>query len=151
MLFFGIKNLWFRLGIFLVLTILMMFFIWKRYENFFVTDPYDPNLVGTARYGHNGESDFQTFAVMALIEFGILLAVLLSYSFNRFYFIRVLILQGLFGVWFFLIAIAGMHAGGVHAIHTIWLLAVNIILFVLLVLSVIAEIVGRKKYKPQLV
>lgn len=145
MLFFGIKNIWFRLGIFLVLTILTAFFIYKMHQNYYVTDPYNPALTGTAVYGHNGDGAFAGGLQFILIEYFILLIVLLTYSFSRLYFIRTIILQIVFGCWFCLMAVAGMHGGGVHAIHVLWLLAVNVIIFILMCLSIVAEVVGNNK------
>jgi hypothetical protein len=56
-------------------------------------------------------------------------------------------LSALFGGWMLLMAMAGMHAGEVHMIHVVWLLAVNVILFVLFALSLAAEIIGRRKIR----
>lgn len=147
MLFFGIKNSWFRLGVFFVLTILTAFFVWKMHENFYFTDPYNPNLEGTAAYGHNGADAFQSGLRFILIEYFVLLIVLVPFSFSRFYWLRPLILNAVFGGWMMLMAVAGMHGGGVHAIHVVWLLAVNIILFVLFAASLAADISGRKKMR----
>lgn len=145
MLFFGIKNIWFRLGVFLILTIVTAFFIYKMHENYYVTDPYNPALTGTEVYGHNGNGAFEDGLQFILIEYFILLCVLLIYSFSRLYFIRTIILQIAFGFWFCLMAVAGMHGGGVHGIHTLWLLAINVIIFVLMCLSIAAEVVGNRK------
>lgn len=145
MLFFGIKNLWFRLGIFVVLTIPTLFFIWKIYENFYLIDPYNPGLTGTKAYGHNSENSFDSGLIFMLIEYGILLVSLIPYSFHKLYFLRLLILQNILVGWFFLMALASMHGGGVQGIRLIWLLAINAIIFGLLILSIAAEIVGRRK------
>lgn len=128
--------------IFAALSGLFLFLI---YRNYFITDPFDPNLTGTARYGHNGEGDFRQYAVMILIEFFILMAVLLPLSFSRFYWLRLIILLPLFGGWFLLMAIAGMHGGGVHAVHTLYLLAINAVIFILLAVTIIAEIINNRK------
>lgn len=145
MLFFGIKNIWFRIGVFLVPFVWSVLFVYLIYQDFFVADPFNPELSGTIRYGHNGAGDFQRHAGLLLIEFLVLTVVLLPFSFNRFYWVRLLILQAAFGCWLFMLAIAGMHAGGVHALHAVYLLGVNFIIFVLLVATVIAEIVNRRK------
>ena len=119
------------------------------YQNYFVTDPFNPSLTGTARYGHNGEGSFNDYAVMIAVEFCILAATLLPFSFSRFYWIRPLILQPFFGAWFLMMALAGMHAGGVHLIHMLYLLGINVIIFILLIASLIAELVGRKNQTLQ--
>jgi len=145
MLFFGIKNIWFKVGVFLVLSLWSGLFVYLIHRNYFVTDPFNPELTGTSRYGHNGEGDFRQYAVIISIEFLILAFVLLPFSFSRFYWIRPLILQSAFGFWFFMMAVAGMHGGGVHALHTLYLLGINVIIFVLFIASVIAEIVNYRK------
>ena len=68
MLFFGIKNVWFRIGIFLILSAWMLLFISMMYQSYYVTDPYNPELIGTRAYGHNGEGNFKTFSIIVLIE-----------------------------------------------------------------------------------
>lgn len=145
MLFFGIKNLLFKLGIFFIFAAWSALFVALIYRNYFISDPFNPNLEGTERYGHNGAGDFQQYAVMILIEFLVLAAVLLPYSFRRFYWVRLLILQPLFGGWFLLMAVAGMHGGGVHALHTLYLLGINAIIFILLVATIVAEIINSRK------
>lgn len=145
MLFFGIKNLWFKLGVFSMLAAWSGLFVVLIYRNFFITDPFNPNLQGTERYGHNSAGDFQQYAVMIFIEFLILAAVLLPFSFSRFYWVRLLILQPLLAGWFLLMAVAGMHGGGVHALHTLYLLGVNALIFILLVAAIVAEIVNNRK------
>jgi hypothetical protein len=143
MLFFGIKNLWFRLGVFLVLTIWTALLIGLMYRNYFVFDPFNPELTGTAAYGHNGEDAFKSYAVLTLIEYLVLLAVFLPYSFSRYYWIRPLLMQFFFGFWFFVMAITGMHGGGVHGLHALWLLGINGIISILLVATIVAEAAGR--------
>ena len=145
MLFFGIKNSWFKSIIFSILAFWSGLFAYLFYRNFFITDPFNPELTGTGRYGHNGEGDFHQYVVMILIEVFILAAILLPFSFSHLYFIRPLILQAAFGGWFLLMAVAGMHGGGVHALHTLYLLAINAIIFILLVTSIIAEVVNSLK------
>lgn len=145
MLFFGIKNFRFRIGVFLVPALWSVLFVYLMYQNYFVTDPFVAELRGTIRYGHNGEADFQRHAGLVLIEFLVLMFVLLPFSFSRFYWIRLLVLQAGFGGWLFMLAIAGMHAGGVHALHTGYLLGINMLIFVLFVASVFAEITNNRK------
>ncbi len=145
MLFFGIKNLWFRISIFLILSAWALLFVSMMYQSYYVTDPYNPELIGTAAYGHNGAGNFKTFSIIVLIEYLILLAMLLPFSFSRFYWIRFLVLQIIFGGWFFLLILGAMHSGGVYMIHLLAVLGINIIIFILLMASVGAEIVNRNK------
>ena len=145
MLFFGIKNVWFRIGIFLILSAWALLFVSMMHQSYYLTDPYNPELIGTRAYGHNGEGNFKTFSIIVLIEYLILLGVLLPFSFSRFYWIRFLVLQMVFGGWFFLLVLGAMHSGGVYMIHLLAVLGINIIIFILLIASVVAEIVNRNK------
>ena len=145
MLFFGIKNFWFRVGIASLFAVLTAVFIVLMYRNYYIFDPYDPTLTGTARYGHNGEGEFSRYLLMTLIELGVLNIVLLPFSFSRFYWIRCLILLFFFSGWMMLMAVAGMHSGGVNLLHTLWLVIINIMIFVLLVASIVAEYLNRRK------
>ncbi len=145
MFFFGIKNVWFRIGIFLILSAWALLFISMMYESYYVTDPHNPELIGTRAYGHNSEGNFKTFSIIVLIEYLILLAMLLPFSFSRFYWIRFLVLQMAFGGWFFLLVLGAMHSGGVYMIHLLAVLGINIIIFILLMASVVAEIANRNK------
>ncbi len=145
MLFFGIKNVRFKTIVLTVFAALSAVFAFLIYRDYFITDPFNSALTGTEKYGHNSAGDFQQYIVMVLIEFIIIAAVLLPYSFSRFYWIRLLILQLLFVGWMFMTAVAGMHAGGVHALHTLYLLGINAIIFILLIASIVAEINSRRK------
>lgn len=145
MLFFGVKNLWFRIGIFLVLSAWALLFVSMMYRNYFIIDPPDPALTGTARYGRNDEGGFKGFTILLLIEYLVLLAVLLPYAFSRFYWLRVLMLQIICGGWLFLLLLGAMHNSGVYMIHLLAVFGVNIIIFVLLTASIVAEIVNRNK------
>jgi len=145
MLFFGIKNVWFRIGIFLILSAWALLFISMMYQSYYVTDPHNPELIGTKAYGHNSEGNFKTFSIIVLIEYLILLVTLLPFSFSRFYWIRLLVMHMIFGGWFFLLVLGAMHSGGVYMIHLLAILGINIIIFILLIASVVAEIVNRNK------
>lgn len=145
MLFFGIKNVRFKIILLTTFGALSAVFAFLIYRDYFITDPLNLELTGTERYGHNSAGDFQQYILMILIEFVIIAAVLTPYSFSRFYWIRLLLLQFLFGGWMILTAVAGMHAGGVHALHTLYLLGVNAVIFILLAASIAAEISSRRK------
>lgn len=145
MLFFGIKNLWFRIGLLGILAAWTTWAVAAMYRSFYIFDPYDPTLIGTASYGHNHEGAFTRFLTLMLIEFGIIAAVLIPFSFSRFYWIRCLILQFFASGWLMLMAVAGMHGGNVDALHTLWLFGINIMILVLLVASIIAEYLNRRK------
>lgn len=147
MLFFGIKNLWFRFGVFFIFSVWAALAVYWMYRNYYIIDPPNPSLTGTDRYGRNDEGGFQSFSVVVLIEYLILLAVLLPFSFSRFYWMRLLALQMIFGCWFFLLVLGAMHNSGVYMIHLLAVFAVNLIIFMLLAPSIIAEIVNSNKLK----
>ena len=115
------------------------------YQSYYLTDPYNPELIGTRAYRHNGAGNFKTLSIILLIEYMILLATLLPFSFSRFYWIRFLVLQIIFGGWFFLLVLGAMHSGGIYMIHLLAVIGINIIIFILLMASVVAEIVNRNK------
>lgn len=145
MLFFGIKNSSFKIGVLLVASAWALLTLFWIYQNFYVADPYDPSRVGTDAYGHNAAGGFKTFSILVLIEYLVLLAVLLPFSFSRFYWVRLLCSQIVFGGWLFLLALGAMHSGGVYMIHLLAVFVLNVMIFISLVASVVAEIVGRKK------
>lgn len=145
MLFFGIKNLWFRLGIIIIVAAWALAFAFWMYRNFYVVSPYDPTLTGTAVYGRNGADAFNSVGIILLIESAVLLATLLPFSFSRFYWIRLLILQMVFGGWLFLLFLGAMHSGSVYMIHLLAVLVVNVIIFLLLIISIIAEVKNPAK------
>lgn len=144
MLFFGIKNLWFRTGLLTILTLWTAWMLGAMYRSYYIFDPYDPTLTGTAQYGHNSEGIFTRMLTLMLIEFGICAAVLIPWSFSRLYWLRCLILLIVSGGWMMLMAITLMHAGNVVALHVLWLLGINIIILVLLVASIVAEFLSRR-------
>lgn len=147
MLFFGIKNLWFRTGTLLILAAWTAWIIAAMYRSYYIFDPYDPTLTGTAQYGHNSEGAFTQILMFVLIEFGLCVAVLIPWSFSRFYWLRCLILLFVYGGWMMLMAITIMHGGKVVALHVLWLFGINIIILVLLIASIIAEFLNRRKEK----
>lgn len=147
MLFFGIKNIWFKTIVLTAFATLSALFVFLIYRNYYITDPYDPALTGTERYGHNGAGAFQRYTLLILIEFLVLAAVLVPYSFSRFYWVRPLILQILFFGWTLLMLVSGMHGGNVDALHTLYLLGINAVIFVLLAAAVIAEVVSRRTHQ----
>ncbi len=145
--FFGVKDEHYKLGISVVLTALAAAFVGWMYHNQFVADPYNPELTGTSVYGHNGAGSFNVSAVFVAIELFALLATLLPYSYSRYYWVRPLVLQFVFGCWLFLMAVSSMHGGGVQMRHVLWVFAVNVFIFILLVASIIAEAVNTKRHR----
>lgn len=145
MLFFGVKNLWFKLIVAAIFSIWAALFVFWMYQSYFVRDPPNSSFTGTARYGRNSDGDFQTFALFLLVEYLILLGVLIPFAFSRLYWVRLLILQIVFGGWMMLLVLGMMHSGSVYMLHALAILSVNVIIFVLLAASIVAEIVNRRK------
>lgn len=87
-----------------------------------MVDPYDPRLVGTAAYGHNGEDALRTGVLLSLVELALLMAALWPWSGQPSYKRQLAVLVALVP-WTALAAIWTMHAGGIFAIHFLWLLA----------------------------
>ena len=143
-LFFGVKNIWFRTTIVFVLLLWALTVVFWMYRNFYLTNPYQPDLQGTAGYGQNSEGEFSTMLVVYSIENLIIMATLLPYSFCRLYWIRPLILQSVFGLWMMMLLVAAMHNSGLYIIHLLGIFGINIIIFVLFVLTIIADLENKK-------
>lgn len=128
-----------------VLTALTALALGWMFYDYFVLDPFDPALAAGANYGHNEKGAFGKFALITFIEFIVLAAVLLIAPFARLYWLRILILQIALLGWTFIMAVSGMHAGGVHAVHTRYLFVVNFALFLLLTASIAARIARSRR------
>lgn len=148
MFFFGIKNLWFKTIVAAIFSVWAALFVFLMYRSYFVNDPPNQALTGTASYGHNGDGDFQTFAVFLLVEYLILLGALIPHSFSRLYWLRLLVLQIVCGGWMMLLVLGAMHSGSVYMIHLLAILVANAIIFVLLVASIVAEVSNNRKNPP---
>ena len=94
------------------------------------SDPYDPTLTGTSAYGHNGEGDLSFGLVLTGIEALVLLAALRPWSYSAKAWWRPLVVLPLAIPWTLLSAVLTMHAGGIVAIHLLWLLFVDAALVV---------------------
>lgn len=135
------KIFWFRIFVTLFIFTLAGLFIYWMHHNYTVVDPYNPALEGTARYGRNGEGDFESYLIVTLIEFFVLLIILRPFSFRPEHWLRVLIAFILFGGWSFLLMLGAMHSGGVNMIHLLCMLALDVFLFILLCIAIIALVV----------
>jgi hypothetical protein len=97
-------------------------------------DPFDPARSGTQRYGHNTPGTLGwTLAVMA-VELVVLLAILRPSTYERSWG-RALGAFALYAPAALFSALFAMHAGGILAIHLLWMLVVTLGLFVLMILS----------------
>ena len=148
--FFGISHNLFKFSVFIsFLGWILLVFYWM-YDSYFYKSPFVPNgsdLQGTALYGQNMEGDLESLFTLFLIENTIALAVLLPYSFTRFYWIRALILQMLFGGWMFLLLLGAMHNSSIYMLNLFGIFGVNILIFILLISSFAADIKNLRKDK----
>lgn len=95
-------------------------------------DPFDPALTGTASYGHNHDGALSEMALWALAELVVLHLVLAPGAPTAGTWRAVAALLG-FGVWTLFSLMITMHAGGVVALHALWLMAVDVGIVVVLV------------------
>jgi hypothetical protein len=82
-------------------------------------DPYDPSREATATYGHNDEGALAHGIVMTLVELVVFLVVLRPWGARRSTG-RAAAALVLFGAWSVLSLVWVMHAGGIMAIHAVW-------------------------------
>ena len=104
----------------------------------YLGDPYDPALVGTARYGHNGDGALWGGWLASGIE--MLVAYVLAQPFRAtpWRFGRLVCIAALVP-WLLVSLLLSMHAGSVQFVHLAWLVA---LLAYLLVIGL------RRKPKP---
>jgi hypothetical protein len=97
------------------------------------SDPYDPARTGTAAYGHNGEGGLSFGLALTGVEALVLLVALRPWSYTARSWARPLVTLGAALPWTLLSALLTMHAGGIIAIHLLWLLAAVVALAALTV------------------
>ena len=103
------------------------------------SDPYDPGLTGTSAYGHNGEGALSTGLRLTGIEALVLQGALRPWSYSAKQWWRPLLVLPLAIPWTLLSAVLTMHAGGIIAIHLLWLLLVCVGLVLATIVGVIAR------------
>lgn len=101
-------------------------------------DPFDPSLAGTRRYGHNHDGALTQMAVWVLIEL-VVLYVVLGPGSARAQIWRAVVALVIFVPWTLLSLALVMHAGGVVAVHGLWLLVVCVGLVAVLVTRIVAR------------
>lgn len=150
--FFNLSHNLFKLalvGSFLGLIIPII--VWM-YRDYYYINPFVPEnspLTGTDLYGRNMEGSLQSTLTMFLIESVIVLIVLLPYSFSRFYWIRLLLLQGLYGFWVFMLMLGAMHSSSLFGINLVGVLGINLLIFIWLIVTFIADMQNRKRLNNQ--
>ncbi|HEY0136057.1 MAG TPA: hypothetical protein VGB85_18350 [Nannocystis sp.] len=108
-----------------IATLAAMYMNWRG-------DPFDPTLEGTARYGHNHEGALSQIASLVLAELVVLYLVLAPGSAAR-SIGRAIAALLLFAPWTLFSLLLTMHAGGIAALHALWLMAVDLGIVVVLV------------------
>ena len=125
------------------LLVLWLLTIAAMVRDYYVVDPVDPTLEGTAAYGHNADGTLFTMVLFTAIELAVLHGLLRPWTASR-PGQRVLARIGwvlpLVVVWTFMSAVLMMHAGGVVVLHTLWLLAVIASLIIAFIVTVIARL-----------
>ncbi len=109
---------------FLFLWIMTITWMWTNWAR----DPYNPALIGTQAYGHNGQGALREGFLWTLLELCVLYAIVRPWSFRR----SIGRLVGallLLGPWTVVTTVASMHAGGIMLIHSFWLVMVGAVLF----------------------
>lgn len=87
-------------------------------------DPFDPARVGTAAYGHNHEGALLEGLVWTFTELVIVYAILRPWSYDR-SLGRALAALALLAPWTAFSLLMTMHAGGIVALHFLWLAALT--------------------------
>jgi hypothetical protein len=98
------------------------------------SDPYDPVLTGTDRYGHNHESALVDGLVGTLIELAVLIAILRPWSYDRSWG-RSLVAAALLAPWTAISMVLSMHQGGIVALHFMWVFFALVGVFVAFLVS----------------
>lgn len=94
-------------------------------------DPYDPALTGTEAYGHNHEGALLQGVIWTFTELVIVSAILRPWTYRRSWG-RALGALALLVPWTGLALLMTMHAGGIVALHALWLMLVTALVFVVL-------------------
>lgn len=94
-------------------------------------DPYNPALTGTAAYGHNHEGALLQGMIWTFTEVVIVSAILRPWTYRRNWG-RALAALALLVPWTGLSLLLTMHAGGIVALHTLWLMLITALVFVVL-------------------
>jgi hypothetical protein len=101
-----------------IAAVALMYMDWRE-------DPFDPALEGTRRYGHNHDGALTQMAVWVLVELVVLYVVLGPGSASA-------------RIWRASLALM-MHAGGIVAVHGLWLLVACVGLVAVLVARIVTR------------
>jgi len=104
----------------------------------YLGDPYDPTLVGTAAYGHNDEGALLMGLGWSFTELVIIVGILRPWSYQRSWG-RGIGAVALLLPWTALSVLALMHAGGVFALHALWVMFLLVGVFITTVVSLASQ------------
>ena len=131
---FGLAALW---------TLTAATMVWSD-----LSDPFDPTLEGTHRYGHNPEGALRDGLLASLVELAVLYLILRPWNPAERSWPRVLAALVPLLPWTLFSMLVTMHAGGIVAVHFFWLLAVVLVLVTSLAFSAMAAIERRLRLPP---
>ncbi len=131
----------------LALPALWMVIVALMARSYFLVDPPNPALTGTAAYGHNGESHFRSFTIMSFVELAVFTAILRPWSYRRSIW-RAVAALALAIVWLGPSSLITMHAGSVVALHLLWVLILNVLFSALAVWTLVALLRHRREPPP---
>ncbi len=100
-----------------------------------LTDPADPTLTGTDAYGHNSEGSMRQMGLLSATELLILYAIIRPWSFHRSVG-RLVLAVALLIPWAITSMAISMHAGGIVAIHFLWVMSALVALFIALLTTI---------------
>lgn len=104
-----------------------------------VVDPFDPARIGSAAYGHNHEGALLEGLIFTATELVIVTAILRPWSYDR-SLGRALAALALLAPWTGLSLVLTMHAGGIAALHFLWLAALVLVVLAIIVVGVVDRI-----------
>lgn len=112
-------------------------------------DPYDPALKGTAAYGHNSENALSVGIAFASTELVVFYLLTWPFLIRRPRWFFVLPLLGIVGiaVWAFLSMVFSMHAGGIVAIHFLWVVALGVLLVLETIISAVSGFASARRVR----
>jgi len=111
-------------------------------------DPYDPNLEGTARYGHNSEGALPLVLLGSLLELLVACLILRPGSSPPSW-IRSRAAFVLFFPWTAVSMVLVMHTGGLYALHFLWLATLLLVLLGFTVWGAVDAWLSARRLKGQ--
>jgi hypothetical protein len=109
-----------------------------------VNDPFDPQLTGTARYGHNHSGALVDVLVITVMELLVIYAILRPWSLDSSRWRRAMALALVFVPWTMISMLSAMHAGGIVALHVLWVMVVLALALVLWLWLGLTAVVRRR-------